>query len=62
MTLDLGHPSLAHARRLMHSREGYTTIDIVPPLMTPYGALDVRREPLAPEKRYPDIYRRSLPW
>ncbi len=37
-------------------------IDICPPLYIPYGSIDVRGKPKVSEKKYGDIYRRSLPW
>lgn len=38
------------------------TLNICPPLYIPYGSLDVRGLPIESEKKYGDIYRRSLPW
>lgn len=64
-TLDIGHPSLARARWLVDAPRGekkWSIIDLFPPLMIPYGALDTRWDSLISEKKYGDIYRRSLPW
>ncbi len=38
------------------------TIDIVPSLLVPYGAIDVRKDPIKPKKkRYADLFVRKLP-
>lgn len=37
------------------------TLDVVDPLDIPYGALDIRREEVKSDKKYGDLYRRSLP-
>ena len=63
-TLDIGDSALAYKRSLTPSPSGKkrgTTIDLFPKLSIPYGALDVRWEPLVSERKYGDIYRRSLP-
>lgn len=64
-TLDIGYPSLAYKRGfigwLSWEKSGYT-IDLFPTLSIPYGAIDVRGGPILWEKKYSDLYRRSLPW
>jgi hypothetical protein len=64
-TLDIGHSSLAYKRGLSQApfwEKRWSTIDLFPPLTVPYGSLDVRGEPIPKTQKYPDIYRRSLPW
>ena len=58
---ELWQPSILTTKILqIHPR--FHTIDLVPPLDIPFGALDIRSEiPLLSEQRYGDIYRRSLP-
>ena len=39
------------------------TLDLVPPLYVPYGAIDVRREKRYPKiNTYPDLFARKLPY
>ena len=64
-TLDIGYATLAYKRGLADSppwEKRWYTIDLFPTLSIPYGAIDVRWEPIKSEKRYSDLYRRSLPW
>lgn len=64
-TLDIGYATLAYKRGLVDSppwEKRWYTIDLFPTLSIPYGAIDVRWEPIKSEKRYSDLYRRSLPW
>ena len=63
--LDIAVPALAYRRGLHPAPDGATrgsVIDLFPPLSPPYGALDVRGEPMISDQKYGDIYRRSLPW
>lgn len=64
-TLDIADPILASRRELTESPRGekrWAVINLFPYLSIPYGALDVRGESIISEKKYGDIYRRSLPW
>lgn len=66
-TLDLALTELVDPapwqRRILDIPPRPHTIDLVPPLDTPYGALDVRRyNPIPSERLYPDIFARRLPY
>lgn len=65
-TLDLARREFfepwALAVYLLDEKPRPQTINICPPLYIPYGSLDVRGLPIRSEKKYGDIYRRSLPW
>lgn len=64
--LDLGRADLYDTdligRTLLDEKPRTRVLDLFPPLDIPYGALDTRGNPLIPERKYADIYRRSLPW
>ena len=65
-TLDLSTPEFWRpwllTTKVLKIRPRFHTIDLVPPLTLPYGALDLRRGlPLLSERTYPDLYRRQLP-
>lgn len=64
-TLDIGDPLLALRRGLSESpnwEKRWSVTNLFPHLSIPYGALDVRGDAIISEKKYADIYRRSLPW
>ncbi len=64
-TLDIGDSLLALQRGLSESprwEKRWSVINLFPYLSIPYGALDVRWEPILSLTKYGDIYRRSLPW
>ena len=64
-TLDLSRSDLFRTdfigERFLDELSRSDTLDICPPLTLPYGALDVRSDPIKTEKKYSDIYRRTLP-
>ncbi len=47
---------------LLDEKPRLRTIDLCPPLMIPYGSLDIREsKPIISEKKYADLYKRNLP-
>jgi hypothetical protein len=64
-TLDLAIPEVVDPTRweagLLDMVSRPRTLDIVDPLSIPYGALDVRRDPILSTTTYPDLYTRELP-
>jgi hypothetical protein len=66
VTLDLSTPELWQpsilTKKILQIRPRFSTIDLVPFLPIPYGALDLRKEEaILTDKRYPDIYERKIP-
>ncbi len=60
-TPELWQPSLVTAK-ILSIRPRFHTIDLVPALEIPFGALDLRKgRPILSPRTYPDLYRRSLP-
>ncbi|MBC7498070.1 DUF4012 domain-containing protein [Candidatus Gracilibacteria bacterium] len=64
-TLDLAIPEVVDPTRweagLLDMVSRPRTLDIVDPFSIPYGALDVRRDPILSTTTYPDLYARELP-
>lgn len=65
-TLDLAHIELRRTtywqKKLLDAPEYPRVIRLIEPLSPPYGALDVRDEPIRSHRRYDDIFRRKLPY
>lgn len=65
-TLDIAHIELRQTaywqKKLLDLPEYPRIISLIDPLSPPYGAIDVRSEPIRSHRRYADLFERKLPY